>query len=52
MTGYHSVKFKLLDSHPDKLKSATKIGVTVRLSSGITGTDETNFSHSLLLTDR
>ena len=54
MTEYHSVKVKSSDFQLGGLKSATKntTGVTLRLSSDMIGTDETNFPHNLLLTYR
>ena len=54
MTQYDSVNLKLSNSQLNKLKSAVKnaTATTLRLSSNITGTNETNFLHNLLLTDR
>ena len=54
MTQYDSVNVKLSNSKLNKLKSAVKnaTATTLRLSSNITGTNETNFLHNLLLTDR
>ena len=54
MTECHSAKVKLSDSQMNKLKSATKskTGVTLRLSSDKTGTDENNILQDLLLTNR
>ena len=54
MTQYDSVNLKLSNSQLNKLKSAVKnaTATTLRLSSNITGTNETNFMHNLLLTDR
>ena len=54
MAEYHSVNVRLLDFQMDKLKSVTKNAtpITIRLSSGMIGTDKTNFLANLLLTDR
>ena len=54
MAEYHSVNVRLLDFQMDKLKSVTKNAtpITIRLSSGMIGTDKTNFLPNLLLTDR
>ena len=54
MTQYDSVNVKLSNSKLNKLKSAVKnaTATTLRLSSNITGTNETNFLHNLLLIDR
>ena len=54
ITEYHSVKMWLKDSQLDKLKAAAKnvIGVTLGSQSDMIGTDENNFPHNLLLTDR
>ena len=54
MTQYNSLNVKLSNSQRNKLKSATKnkTEVVLRLLSNITGNDETNFPHKLLLTDR
>ena len=54
MTQYNSLNVKLSNSQLNKLKSAikNKSDVVLRLSSNITGDNETNFPHKLLLTDR
>ena len=52
MTQYNSVNVKLSNSQLNKLKSAIKNEVVLRLSSNIIGDNETNFPHKLLLTDR
>ena len=56
MTQYNSVHVKLSNSQLDKLQLATKNGgnITLKPSSSIisNATDETNFSHKLLLTDK
>ena len=56
MTKYYSVRVKLSDSQPDKLKSVRKneTGIMLRLSSNIVDheNDETNFPHKLLLINR
>ena len=51
MTQYHSVKNMLSDYQPGKLKFTAKspASVTLRLSSDMIGTDETNFPHNSLL---
>ena len=50
MTQYSSLNVKLSNSQPNKLKSAIKneLEVVLRLSSNVTGDDETNFPHKLL----
>ena len=54
MTQYNSLNVKLSNSQHNKLKSAikNKTEVVLRLLSNIIGSDETNFPHKLLLTDR
>ena len=52
MTQYNSLNVKLSNSQLNKLKSAIKNEVVLRLSSNIIGDNETNFPHKLLLTDR
>ena len=54
MTQYNGLNVKLSNSQLNKLKSAikNKSDVVLRLSSNITGDNETNFPHKLLLTDR
>ena len=54
MTQYNSLNLKLLNSHLNKLKSARKdrSKVILRLSSDMTGDNETNFPHKLLLTNK
>ena len=52
MTQYNSVNVKLSNSQLNKLKSAIKNEVVLRLSPNIIGDNETNFPHKLLLTDR
>ena len=54
MTQYNSLNVKLSNSQVNKLKSAIKneTKVILRLSSNMTGDDETNFPHKLLLTNR
>ena len=56
MTQYNSLNVKLSNSQLNKLKSAIKneTKVVLRLSSNMIGdtSDETNFPHKLLLTDR
>ena len=52
MTQYNSVNVKLSNSQLNKLKSAIKNEVVLRLSSNIIGDNETNFPHKLLLKDR
>ena len=51
MSEYHSVNDKLSDFQLDKLRSAAKnmTGVTLRLSSDMKGTDETNFPHNFVI---
>ena len=53
MTQYNSLNVKLLNSQLDKFKSAIKNGtdVVLRLSSNMIGDNETNFRHTLLLTN-
>ena len=52
MTQYNALNVKLFNSQLNKLKSEMKNG-TLKLSSNVVGgtTDETNFSHKLLLTN-
>ena len=54
MTQYNSLNVKLSNSQLNKLKSATKKETeeVLRLSSSMIGSNETNFPHQLLLTDR
>ena len=54
MTQYSSLNVKLSDSQLNKLKSAIKneTEVVLNLSLNMTGDDETNFPHKLLLTNR
>ena len=54
MTQYNGLNVKLSNSQLNKSKSAikNKSDVVLRLSSNITGDNETNFPHKLLLTDR
>ena len=54
MTQYNSLNVKLLNSQPNKFKSAIKseTKVVLRLSSNMIGDNETNFPHKLLLTNR
>ena len=54
MTQYNSLNVKLSNSQLNKLNSAIKneTGVVLRLSSNMTGDNETNFPHKLLLTNR
>ena len=54
MTQYNSLNVKLSNSQLNKLKSAIKneTEVVLRLSSNMTGDNETNFPHKLLLTNR
>ena len=54
MTQCNSLNVKLSNSQLNKLKSATKneSEVVLRLSSNMIGSNETNFPHELLLTDR
>ena len=56
MTQYNSLNVKLSNSQLNKLKSAIKneSEVVLRLSSNMIGNsdDETNFPHTLLLTNR
>ena len=54
MTHYNSLNVKLSNSQLNKLKSAIKKETeeVLRLSSSMTGNNETNFPHKLLLTDR
>ena len=53
MTQYNSLNVKLSHSQLNKFKSAIKIQteVVLRLSSYMTGDDETNFPPKLLLTN-
>ena len=54
MTQYNSLNVKLLNSQLNKFKSAIKneTEVVLRLSSNMIGDNETNFPHTLLLTNR
>ena len=54
MTQYNSLNVKLSNSHLNKLKSAIKneTEVVLKLSSNMSGDNETNFPHKLLLTNR
>ena len=54
MTHYNSLNVKLSNSQLNKLKSAIKKETeeALRLSSSMTGNNETNFPHKLLLTGR
>ena len=54
MNQYHSVNMNLSKSQLSKLKSTTKIvtGVNLRLSWNMIGTNKTDASHNLLLSDR
>ena len=54
MTQYNSLNAKLSNLQLNKLKSAIKdkTEVGLRLSSNMIGDNETNFPHTLLLTDR
>ena len=54
MTQYNSLNVKLSNSQLNKFKSATKneTEVVLRISSNLTGDNETNFPHKLLLTNR
>ena len=54
MTQYNSLNVKLSNSQLNKLKSAIKneTEVVLRLSSNMSGDNETNFLHKLLLTNR
>ena len=54
MTQYSSLNVKLSDSQLNKLKSAIKneTELVLNLSLNMTGDDETNFPHKLLLTNR
>ena len=54
MTQYNSLNANLSNSQHNKLKSAIKseAEVVLRLSSNMTGDNETNFLHKLLLTYR
>ena len=54
MTQYNSLNVKLSNSQLNKLKSAIKneTEVVLRFSSNMIGSNETNFPHELLLTDR
>ena len=53
MTQYSSLNVKLSNSQLNKFKSAIKneTEVVLRLSSNMTGNNETNFPHKLLLTN-
>ena len=54
MTQYNSLNVKLSNSQLNKLKSAIKneTEVVLRLSSNMSGDNETNFPHKLSLTNR
>ena len=54
MTQYNSLNVKLSNSQLNILKSAIKIEteVVLTLSSNMTGDNETNFPHKLLITNR
>ena len=54
MTQFNSLNVKLSHSQLDKLKTAIKIKteVVLTLSSNMIGDNETNFPHTLLLTNR
>ena len=54
MTQYNSLNVKLPNSQLNKSNSTikNKSEVVLRLSSNMTGDDETNFPHKLLLTNR
>ena len=54
MTQYNSLNVKLSNSQLNKLKSAIKneTEVVLRLSLNMTGNNETNFPHKLLLNNR
>ena len=56
MTQYNNVNIKLPTSQLNTIKSATKKSTVVilRVSSNMTGNsnDETNYAHTLLLTDK
>ena len=54
MIQYHGVNVKLSNSSLNELKSVTKnkTNVTPRLSLNMISTDETNYPHNLLFTDR
>ena len=54
MTQYNSLNVKLSNLQLNKLKSAIKNNteVVLRLSPNMTGDNETNFPHKLLLTNR
>ena len=54
MTQYNRLNVKLSNSQLKKLKSAIKnqTEVVLRLPSNMIGSNETNFSHKLLLTDK
>ena len=54
MTQYNSLNIKLSNSHLNKVRSAIKNEneVVLRLSSNMSGDDEINFPHELLLTNR
>ena len=54
MTQYNSLNVKLSNSQLNKFKSAIKNEneVVLRLSSSMTGDNETNLTHQLLLTNR
>ena len=54
MTQYNSLNVKLSNSQLNKFKTAinNENEVVLRLSSNMTGDNETNFHHKLLLTKR
>ena len=54
MTQYNSLNVKLSNSELNKLQSAIKneTGLLLRSSLNMTGDDETNFPHKVLLTNR
>ena len=54
MAQYNSLNVKLSKSQLDKLKSAieNKTEIVLRISSNITGDDENDFPHKLLLINR
>ena len=54
MTQYQIVNLKLSNSQIDKLEPAAKnaTNITLRLSSNVVVTNETNFPHRLFLTNK
>ena len=54
MTHYNKMSVKLSNLQLNKLKSVVKntTEVTLRMSSNLTGDDENDFLHKLLITDR